>query len=368
MLAKLRNWSKIMRIGLDIAQCGVRAVQCRRSGDVYSIVASAILDDEQTGDEATKSSAEIAQRIRSCTQLSAFGGRSVAIALSPPDIEFMPVELPAAVLQGSAKDARQILRFEVDRLTTFTDKELEVDFWPLPRSPLSKPNTMAAATMSETVLERVRGCEEASLSCACLDAAAAALARMGSQLHAMGDADVWAILDLGYHTDRLIVCVDATPILIRNVGKGGHHLTTCIAESLQISLKTAEIQKRDHGLAAPNQNPDSANPVDPTDEVAALILQAVRPELNEMASEIKRSYEYVLSCYPSRRARDLILVGGGADMRHLDRLMASLLGIAVRRAQSYLDEPTCNIRVNAQMKDDFDRLALATGLSMEPSE
>jgi type IV pilus assembly protein PilM len=368
MLTMLRHWSKTMRIGLDIARSGVRAVQCRRNGDVYSIAGSATLDHDVVEDESTVTPDSLASRIRDCIQLSAFRGRSTALALSAPELECLPIELPPAVLQGAGEETLQVLRFEVDRLTTFSDHDLEVDYWTLPSSGHATTNTMAVAATSTTIRARIRACERASLTCTCIDAAATALARLGATLGRFGDADVWAMLDLGYAADRLIVCVDAAPILVRNVGRGGEHGTRKIAEALRISMKSAEIQKRDHGLPVPRgpRNGGDSHPV--TGDVAELIFKAVRSELNETAAEIKRSYEYVLSCYPSRHARDLILVGGGAAMNNLSDALADLLGIPVLRASSYLDQPTCRLRVEPVLHRQFERIALAAGLSMEPNQ
>lgn len=368
MLAMLRSWSKTLRIGLDVGHTGVRAVQCRRNGDVYSIIASAMLDEEPRDDKAPASVASLAPRIRDCCRLSTFRGRSVALALSAPDLECLPIELPPAVIQSAGAEMLQVLRFEVDRLTTFSDHDLEVDYWTLPPSGHATTNTMAVAATSAVIRERIRACELASLTCACIDSAATALARLGCLLGGFGEADVWAMLDLGRSADRLIVCVDATPILVRNVGRGGQHATQTIADALHISPKSAEIQKRDHGLPAPggSRNPAAASTA--SYDVAELVYKAIRSELNETATEIKRSYEYVLSCYPSRRARDLILVGGGAAMNNLAGVLGDLLGIPVNRAGSYLDQPTSRLRVEPVLHRQFDVVALAAGLSLEPEQ
>ena len=86
--------------------------------------------------------------------------------------------------------------------------------------------------------------------------------------------------------------------------------------------------------------------------MASLILGALRADLNDLASEVKRSYEYVLSCYPGRRAADLVLCGGGSLLHYFPEFLGNALGIPVRRASSYLQDSglppgspgTCRLR------------------------
>jgi Tfp pilus assembly PilM family ATPase len=100
------------------------------------------------------------------------------------------------------------------------------------------------------------------------------------------------------------------------------------------------------------------------DEVAVMLLSALRGELNEMAAEIKRSYEYVLSSYPGRRASDLVLVGGGAGMPNLPEFLSGILGIPVRRCSAYLSEPGCRLRCAAQERHRLEEFAASVGLAV----
>ena len=97
------------------------------------------------------------------------------------------------------------------------------------------------------------------------------------------------------------------------------------------------------------------------------MLGALRPELRELAAEVKRSYEYVLSCYRDRQVCDLVLTGGGALMLNLPELFSDQLGITVKRASDYLESETCRLRYAAGQRHPIEVLATATGLAMEPT-
>ena len=98
--------------------------------------------------------------------------------------------------------------------------------------------------------------------------------------------------------------------------------------------------------------------------MSSLILGALRADLNDLASEVKRSYEYVLSCYPGRQAADLVLCGGGSLLHNFPEFLGNALGISVRRASSYLQGESCRLSFAAERNAPLEVLAVAVGLSI----
>jgi len=180
-----------------------------------------------------------------------------------------------------------------------------------------------------------------------------------------------------------VLCLDDTPILVRTAGAGGNAWTQRIADALQVSFKAAEIHKRDHGIALTGRVLVRESILAPTDEgarseLASLILGAVRADLNDLAAEVKRSYEYVLSCYPGRQAADLVLCGGGSGLHNFPEFLANALGIPVQRASSYLQGDSCRLRFVSERVGRRDQggsvhtplevLAVAVGLAISEPE
>ncbi|MCH9034015.1 MAG: hypothetical protein IID42_05865 [Planctomycetes bacterium] len=95
------------------------------------------------------------------------------------------------------------------------------------------------------------------------------------------------------------------------------------------------------------------------------MLSILRSDLNDMAAEIKRSFEYVLSCYPSLNITDLVLVGGSSAMRNLPEFLMAALGITVRRAATYVGSTSCRLHCDDLQRGQLGALALAIGLAVE---
>jgi len=368
------------RIGLDIGAAGVRAVQLTRSADGYRVANAAHGDRPRTAEQAQRDqegSGEsdprpLAGDIEECVRRTSFRGKAVATALASPDVEFHTLELPAAALRADEVEAAQIVRFEVERLMSNVHAPVETRHWALPETTAPAPSALGVGAAHEIINRTIEACAEAGLTCADLDTSATALCRFGAVLHTWPKDQVWGVLDVGDRQTRLVLCLDDTPVLVRTTGPGGRAWTQRVADALLISFKAAEIHKRDHGipftgrLSAVKTPADESRNAGTRSELASLILGAVRADLNEIAAEIKRSYEYVLSCYPGRCVGDLVLCGGGSALRNLPEFLGKALGIPVRRASAYLDDPSCRLQtgVDRPGAPGLELLALAVGLAV----
>ena len=413
---------KRTRIGLDIGASGVRAVQLTRSADGYVVTSAAcggrslsepVLSPglaggtgqneasdarpvsrttrESCGEEEIHRAARERPKIeenwceipishqgvrslifdlRSLGLRVRFRGKAVAAALSQPDVEFHTLELPAAALRADEVEAAQIVRFEVERLMSNSHAPVETRHWRLPPTGVPAPNAIGAGAAHEIINRTIEVCAEAGLTCTDLDTTATALSRFGAVLQSRPKDQVWGVLDVGDRQARLVLCLDDTPILVRTAGTGGRDWTQRIADALQVSFKAAEIHKRDHGIALTGRALVRESSLAPAanegtrSELASLILGAVRADLNDLASEVKRSYEYVLSCYPGRQAADLVLCGGGSLLRHFPEFLGNALGIPVRRASSYLQGESCRLSFAAEQNAPLEVLAVAVGLAI----
>lgn len=211
-------------------------------------------------------------------------------------------------------------------------------------------------------------CQHAGLSCICADASALALQRLGCALRRWDSKQIWGMLDLGHTGSRLVLSVSATPVLVRQVGCGGHAWTRKIAETLQIGDKAAEIQKREHGIVLSGRGVRHEEGAPPHSELAGIIFGALRGVLGDLAGEIKRSYEYILSHYGIEEAGDLVLVGGGAGMRNLASYLGQSLGISALGINAYDHASSCAIRMSSECDTPWERFALAMGLALHGKE
>lgn len=366
MVSLVTNRFKRLPVGLDVGEHGFRAVHVKQHGRRF-VVTKALQHErrsQRTRSDTEEASVSFPERMASFVRAAEIQRRCVAVELSPPDVEFHPLELPPAVLSTDETRVSELVRWEVSRLLGETDDEFETRYWPLPPTKVPAPSVMGAAVKRDAVLEKVTVCDAAGVHCLSVEPSSVALARLGGLLHEWDAKDVWGILDLGARETRLILCVDGVPTIVRRAGSGGAGWTVRISESLQVGVRAAEIQKREKGIALSSRGVRSESGGPPTRAVASIILGALRNELKDVAAEVKRSYEYALTCYPDYRVADLVLVGGGAALRNLPEFLGEALGIPVARASDFLDRQTCRLAVRTGQSDSVDELAVAIGLTL----
>jgi len=347
-------------IGVDLGANGVRLAQARRDGD--QLVIGAVAQSERSlGASGAEPGDEVIPRwFADCLSKDRFHGRSAVATLSSPDVRYHALELPPAALDTGADD---LIRIEVERLATRSSGDFETRSWRLPGSTATGPNALAVEAGAAGIHHAVQACTRAKLDCQCVEPAATALVRFASLLRP-GDAKaVRGILDFGERQTRLIVFAGETPVLVRTTGTGGRSWTQRIADALQLSFRNAETHKRTHGICRTGPDRSAAGDAGDRSELPAMLLGALRLDLTELATEVKRSFEYVLGCHPSCHAGDLMLVGGGALMRNLPEYLGQALGIEVAPASTHAREADARIAFPASMRDPIELFALAVGLA-----
>ena len=362
-MVSLRGRHKRTPIALDIGASGIRAVQLIRSGDRHVVASAACCECQPNGSMDGDAVRQSAGHIEKCLRMVVFRGRRAVVALNPPTVEFHSLELPPTVLENHSPETVRVVRHEVERLANSPSDSVETGHWALPSTQVSAPNAIGVAAPNDILADMLRTCSKAGLECVRIDTGPTALARFAATLTPIVADAVCGVLDVGYDEARLVLCVGDVPVLVRRAGPGGRAWTERIADSLQLSARAAEVHKREHGIALTRRVGRRAEDAAPGNEIASILLGVLRSQLKDLASEIKRSYEYVLSCYPGRDVRDLVLVGGGAAMGNLPEYLGEALGITVRRASDYIDSESCRLCHKSRERQKLEALASAIGLA-----
>jgi len=373
-------------IGIDLGLTGARLAQLRRVEGTWvverlvrwGVPATAGPEDGETSLEEI---ARLAARLRRVLHQGDFAGTELTVGLSQPDLELHPLELPE---RGDGEVERQMqaaARWEVERLSRFPEGTTESAHWRLPASRRTRTTAMGVAVPSTRVRAVWDMCRSAGGDCRRIDAAACALSRAAVLLRRPREDEVWAVLDVGARATRLILCVDEVPVLARSLGPGGQAWSKRIAEALHLSEESAELHKCDQGIrfSGPSRGDPPAAGADarrgggaPLAELAGLVFSALRVELERIADEIIRSYEYVMQCYPGRKAADLILAGAGSCLTNFDTFLAERLGVPACHPQTYVDQGRAGLRLSENAgqrvacREALDGYLGAVGLCLPP--
>ncbi|MCS7265148.1 MAG: type IV pilus assembly protein PilM [Armatimonadetes bacterium] len=111
----------------------------------------------------------------------------------------------------------------------------------------------------------------------------------------------------------------------------------------------------------PTPTPSEALPIE------ELVYNAISPRLMELAGEISRSIEFLMSQRPNVIVDEVYLLGGGAMLRDLDRFLQNQLGMPVVRLNpfKYMDVSPVTLRMGRDYVDQVGAtFAIAVGLAL----
>ncbi|MCH7526624.1 MAG: pilus assembly protein PilM [Planctomycetes bacterium] len=381
MIKLLSRWvssgSCLSPIGLDINPRIIRAAQLERRGGRWEILHVARWDQRGSESELTLSDG-LARRIRRSVQQWEYRGGRLVAGLSTPEVELHALEIPDRGELRAADKFAEAVRWELERVKGLAEADVRIGHWRVPASKGTRTTAIGVVSPAPHVAFGSALAGAIRCECQCVDATACALSRLGwfirrgsepstsTPANSASPKTIWGVLDLGERQSRMVVCVDDLPVLVRTLGEGGGSWTERVAESLNLSSEAAELHKVDYGIGEESNPDDTSTQSETAVEIGEMILKALKTDLELLAGEIERSYEYVLRCYPDGQAASLLLVGGGSNLRGLKPFLSAKLGIAVESLDDAVAAPDTALQVARSIREPLGPYGCAVGLAIEP--
>ncbi len=133
------------------------------------------------------------------------------------------------------------------------------------------------------------------------------------------------IFHIGHQHARIVIVQDKKVFFSRSLSSGGWHLTEMMTapilvddQRIQYDMNQAEKIKVEQGV----QDPQSAH------------VSLIRPYLDKMVSEIKRSIDFYEAQKYSRPVKKVIFTGGGSELKGLLNFMAQFLEVETLRLKT----------------------------------
>src|SRR6202035_707827 len=124
-------------------------------------------------------------------------------------------------------------------------------------------------------------------------------------------------LDIGADNTNLVITDGARIIWQRPIPLGGNHFTRALTKDLKLTFAKAEHLKRNA-----TKSPDLKK-----------ILAALKPVLNDFASEVQRSLGYFTNTHRDAQIDHLMGLGNAFRLPGLQRFLEEKLSLSVRKLQ-----------------------------------
>ncbi len=289
-------------VGLDLGSQVVKAVEITLEGPEPVITGFARVEIPPGGDKS-EALQEVFKRGR-------FRSKQVVTAVSGQSVVVRYVAMP----QMSESELKQAIRIEADRYVPFDLDEVVLDCQPLGRrnrgandgeiTDGDQMNVLLVACRNQTLDDQIRIVTGQGLTPTVIDVNTFALANAwelcglpAEGLDEDGEYETTedrgiALVDIGASRTSINVLSGGETCFSREIGMGGHDMTQAVARRLGVEVFEAEAIKR------------------AGDEKEAEIMRAITPVLEDLASEIALSLDYVEN-HEGIRVEEILLSGGG---------------------------------------------------------
>ncbi|MCP5159364.1 MAG: pilus assembly protein PilM [Gammaproteobacteria bacterium] len=354
-------------LGIDIGPSAIKVVELSRSGTRFRVEAFAIepLGEGMLEDRNPVDPEAVGEVIKRACRNAGTRTRRAAVAVPTSGVITRTVPMPAEFKEG---DIEINISIEASQYIPYPVEEVYLDFEVKGRSQASSEmqDVVLVATRKENVDTREAALKEAGLTPVVVDVEGYALENsfgliMDNLPPRTGESDgglnlskgregLVALFDIGATVSTLYILQGNQIIFSREQGFGCDQLTLRIAEAYGLSREQAERAKRSGQVA---------------DDFAEMILE---PFKQMLAEQIGHTLQFFFSSdvFVSGRytVDSIVLIGGGAMIVGLDRVVADVLGIATMVVNPFRNMGTAS-RVNSSaLLRDAPLLAVAGGLAL----
>ena len=321
---------RALPIGIDIGTSSVKMVQLAQNGRSYSVVActKATLNG-LSGSSAEARKESLVECVREKVRDGSFRGNECVSALTSEEVHIRNIRVPCV----RSDDLDSAVRAEAKNKFSFDTND---------------------AVLNYLIAGEVRHGEDARLEVILFAAPLADVESHVSRLHRMGllpasldvpqcamfrtferylrrkedENDVNVYVDLGGQT-KVVISRGRDILFIKNIEIGGRSFDEAVARELDLDVKEASALRRSAAAdsEAAGNNCDS--------QVRQALLDAVRPQIEELSEQINKCLRYHSVTFRGERPEKLTFIGGESYDSSLPDMLGRRLGLPVVVGQPF---------------------------------
>jgi type IV pilus assembly protein PilM len=349
----------MLPIGIDVGASRAKLVQLAMSGAGYSVIACAKVDlPNLPGLTAALREEALLERIAEKLKTGGFRGGDCISALVTGEVAIRNVRVPCVrdeeLDRAVREEARNKFSFDLaeaklnylvaGEVYHGQDKRLEVILF---------------AAANDALEAHVARLQRMGLTAVSLDVPHCAMFRTFERYlrRKEDENEVNIFIDIG-GTTKVVITRGRDVLFIKNLARGGVSFNKTVAARLGVTPEeAAELRRRLAGGSGANEKSDPA--------LRPALLDALRPEIEELAEEINKCLRYHSVTFHGTRPQRLTFVGGEAHEASVPALLGERLGLAAVIGQPFRGINTTNLGPDVDRRGMLSEWTVAFGLSLK---
>lgn len=232
----------------------------------------------------------------------------------------------------STKDLKDAILLRLEKYSPFTLEESILDFRVLSdikEAGVVKDNVMVVSVRRDVISEHIATFRKAGLEPTAISVIPLALASAVRRFGRLRPAETVMVIDIGAQFSNIIVMRNQKLEFARSLTIAGNAITEAMTVAimtedgeLALGISEAEEIKKQYGIPAE----DSTERL-PSGIGAKHLLTLQKPVLERFRAEILRSIDYYRREFAVAKIDRLLICGGGALLKNLDKYLESNLGL-----------------------------------------
>jgi len=341
--------SKNHLVGLDIGSRAIKAAEAVEARKGWELKRFGSIDIEPGAIEEgiVKNPDAISNAINQLYDLYNFKTKNVSISIGGYSVIVKNInvqKMPEEQLVDS-------LNFEAEQYIPFDINDVNIDFQMLGESEQNpnQMNVLLVAAKKDMINDYINLIDSANLNLCIIDIDAFALQNIYEANYGVQSENV-ALIDIGASKTSVNILKGNTSVFLRDVSLGCNQITEKIASIANCSLIEAETIRQ-------QEEPDKISPEN--------LRQVVSSVVNDWCDEIGRALDFFKSTNPDEEMRQIMLSGGGANIKEFRELLATQTA-----AEANVINPFENFSIGSDQLDDAylkqiaPQAAIAMGLAL----
>ncbi len=304
-------------IGLDVSKTSMRIMSIDKNKMLVHGYGSISLDPQKSGNDSGDDVEYIAGKLKEMLNNNIVGRiDSNRVALGVPTSRTFSRTFSMPI--SEEKNIRNAVNLEAEQYIPVSLESLYLDYQVISRGKEELTVLMCAAPkkLIDNVLEAAKQCR---LEVATIEPDANSIARLIKRTEEGVLPTI--IVDVGLATTDIVI-LNSDVRVTGGLNVGGHTLTLDLAKKMDVPVETAHQFKVLNGL---NPGPRQAR-----------IMEALKPSLLKMTSEIKKVMRYYTDRFPSdKKIEQVLIVGGGSNLPGIGEFFTNELVMPARVASPW---------------------------------
>jgi type IV pilus assembly protein PilM len=322
-------------VGIDIGTHSIKVAQLKRAGKSYQLLHFGMmpLKYESIVDGAIMDPGSVIEGIQNLVRMEKLKSKDVVTAISGQSVIVKKIQVP----HMTEDQLRDSISWEAEQHIPFEISDVNIAFQVVPPPADAQVNNdnqmdvVLVAARKSKLEDYTSLLAEAGLNPVIVDIDVFAIEN-GYEASVTANEGVVALIDIGASAMNINVLKDGITMFQRDIMIGGNLYNAAIQRQFSVDYAEAEALKMGVGFTE-GRGPEHVLPV----------LTTVSEELSE---ELLRSFEFFRTTTSEDVINKVVLSGGCARMKGLDRFLSQRLGVPVELA-----DPFRNIQCNSKVFD-----------------